>query len=69
MQNVQDFQYPIRHLQLVIVIVKKSKVEKIRINGDYVRFSSKKNESLINHLSLKWENSKVLMGGELFYFN
>jgi hypothetical protein len=33
MQNVQDF-LPNKHLQLVIIIVKQSKVEEIRINGD-----------------------------------
>jgi hypothetical protein len=27
------------------------------------------NESTISQLSLKWEKKKVLMGGELFYFN
>jgi hypothetical protein len=63
------FSVPNRHLQPVITTMKQPKVEEIHINGDQVMILKQKKWSLISQLSLRWEKSKVLMGGELFYFN
>jgi hypothetical protein len=63
------FSVPNRHLQPVITTVKQPKVEEITSLEIRSSFSSKKNESLISQLSLRWEKSKVLMDGELLYFN
>jgi hypothetical protein len=58
-----------KHLQPIITIMKNAKVEEIHINGHHVMIFKQKNESLISQFSLKWEKSKVLMGGEFLYFN
>jgi hypothetical protein len=49
--------------------VKNAKVEKIPINGAEVMIIKQNKWKPDKPFSIKWEKNKVLMGGELFYFN